>query len=312
VKDARPSQTLLAATVIAVGLSTASCGQSPVRSAAVASQDKGAAAAVPRTQKSARSAPEPQEADGRTLTLVSYNVNYKRRRLSTVRAIRELDADVVFLQETTPAWQRYLRFHLGGHYPHVAFHHSRGAGGLAVLSRYPFHTKRFISSAVGKFPAWQLVVQGPFGPVQVLNLHLRPIFWRGPDDVISRYYRTQKTRILETRAVLPHIDRTLPTVLLGDFNEDIGGTSLQLLVKSGYCSAARRFTPAAPTWRWKVKGSEIRWQLDHILHGPRLQTRHFRIFEAGASDHFPLLSVLALRPPSQTRPPGSAKTGACL
>ncbi len=235
-----------------------------------------------------------------TLTLLTYNVNYQRRRPSTVRAIGVLDADVVFLQETNPAWQQYLSRHLKDHYPHVAFHHSRGAGGLAVLSRYPFETKRIIPSAVGKFPAWRLVVQGPFGPVQVLNLHLRPIYWRGPDSVIDRYYRTQKNRILETRAVLPHIDNTLPTVLLGDFNEDISGQSLQLLLGRGYTSAARRFTPAAPTWRWKVRATEIRWQLDHILHGPRLEARYFRIFEAGASDHFPLLTVLAPRAPPAT------------
>ncbi|MFH1150780.1 MAG: endonuclease/exonuclease/phosphatase family protein [Actinomycetota bacterium] len=60
----------------------------------------------------------------------------------------------VFLQESTPGWERQIRARLGHRYPQMAFHHEDGAGGLAVLSRYPF-SGEVISSAAGWFPAWR-------------------------------------------------------------------------------------------------------------------------------------------------------------
>ena len=110
--------------------------------------------------------------------------------------------------------------------------------------------------------------------------------------------------LTESRAQV-HLRTDLPTVLAGDFNEDVAGRSLKLLAERGFTSAASRFAPAAPTWRWRYRGTPIRWQLDHILHGPRLESRYFRVFEAGASDHFPLLAILALKRGGPAASPGA-------
>ena len=78
------------------------------------------------------------------LKVMTYNVNYGLAGDSeTAGAMADGWADLIFLQETTAAWEVVLRRRLLEAYPHMAFRHCCGAGGLAVLSRYPFEDKDY-------------------------------------------------------------------------------------------------------------------------------------------------------------------------
>lgn len=231
-----------------------------------------------------------------SLEIMTYNVNFvSHRTADTVAAIREADADIVFLQETTPRWERVLREGLGERYPYMEFVHHHWAGGLAVLSRRPYRTRAQLPSPVGKFPAWLLEFDTPLGAIQAMNLHLVPIR-RARGGIIGRYLYSQKVRIKETRAYLDELRSDLPTLLVGDFNEDVRGRSLRLLQKQGYRSAMERFAKGVATWRWNTRVGEVKWQLDHILHTEHLLPIRARVIEAGNSDHFPVVATLTLAP----------------
>lgn len=248
-----------------------------------------ASGAAPEGKDEAELPPEPEAP---TLTVMTYNVNFgEHRRQETVQAIRDAGADVVFLQETTPSWERLLVRELREVYPHIEFRHERRAGGLAVLSRHPYQTREFLPSPVGRFPAWLVVVDTPLGALQVMNLHLLPIM-RGEGNIVARYYSTQKVRLRETLAYLERLDPSLPTLLAGDFNEDLAGRSVSLLRERGFESATEPFHPGVPTWRWDTAMGEVRWQLDHILHSRDLVSTWAHIVEAGGSDHLPVIARL--------------------
>ena len=180
---------------------------------------------------------------------------------------------------------------LSDRYPHMAFRHSGGAGGLAVLSRRPFAELDYVTSPGGWFPAWRVVLRTPLGRVQVLQLHLRPPVSDG-GSFVSGYFTTPKFRRMEVEHFTRCLDARLPTLVVGDFNEDRGGRALRYLRDHGLKSVLPEYQPDATTWRWNTSlGIRLTHTLDHIVYGPRLEPLEARVVRAGRSDHMPVLAV---------------------
>lgn len=239
-------------------------------------------------------APRPMPAGAPRLTVMSYNVNFGLAGdAEGAAAIRAGDADVVVLQETTAAWERALRAGLRDRYPHMAFRHCCGAGGLAILSRYPFEEREYLPQVGdGWFPAWRVVVASPLGPIQVLAVHLRPpLSERG--SVVSGYFSTPRVRRAEIEAFAAHLDRALPALVVGDFNEPADGSAVRLLAARGLRSALPEFHPDADTWGWRTSLGTVHSQLDHIVYDARLTALDARVIDAGRSDHRPVIAIFA-------------------
>lgn len=230
------------------------------------------------------------------LRVMTYNVNYGLAGdPAAVAAIREGAADVVFLQETTPAWEEALRPALVDTYPYMEFRDGPGAGGLAVLSRFPFDAGELLPPTHGWFPAWRVVVEAPLGPVQALLVHLHP-----PLDeeggFVSAYFTTPRVREAEIRTFAEALDPRLPTLVAGDFNEGPSGRAIALLEERGFRTALPDFAPGAPTWRWQTSVGPVTATLDHVVHDARLAPVAARVLPAGRSDHFPVVVELVARP----------------
>ena len=106
-----------------------------------------------------------------SLSIATFNVNFGLDGdPDTVAAIP--DADIVLLQETTEAWEHALET---DPHPYRAFRHCCLAGGLAILSRFPFREAAYVDPPEGGwFPGWVLVAETPLGRLQLLDVHLRP------------------------------------------------------------------------------------------------------------------------------------------
>ena len=243
--------------------------------------------------------PDPAGEPGAPALLVmTYNVNFGTAGDPEIlELIAGSGADLVLLQETTPRWEKALREALVGRYPNMAFLPSdRRAGGLAFLSRHPLEPRESSRSPIGWFPAWRAVAHTPIGPVQLLNLHLRPP-GRDGGSYLRGYMTSQEDRLRETLAHLELVDPALPTIIAGDFNEDSRGRSLRHLAGRGFDGALERFRPFQHTWRWQTAMGTVRWQLDHILTGPRLEAIDAWVLQGGGSDHLPVLARVKRRGP---------------
>jgi len=240
--------------------------------------------------------PRTPEAGRAHVRVLSYNVNYGiAGDEPTVEAIRSAEADVAFLQETTPEWEQALRPAFDGSYPHMEFRHCCGAGGLAVLSRYPFAEEAYVDPpAGGWFPGWVVTVDSPLGKLQVLQVHLRPQISDG-GSVVSGYFGTPPIRESQIKHFAKHLDTSLPTLIVGDFNEEPDGRALSYLSELGYRSALPAFAGSEPTWRWPTSLFTLRQQLDHIVVDPKIDVLDARVFEQGRSDHLPVVAVVQLR-----------------
>ena len=250
----------------------------------------GCARTVPQQ---AHAAPEPPV--GPTVRVLTYNVNWGGARPDlAVAAIREADADVVCLQETTPEWETYLRAELAGGYPHVMFRHGGGAGGLAFLSRYRFDDVEYIETP-GWFPGWLVRAETSVGPVQVLAVHLRPPLGENGGVSVSGYLRSRDVRVREVQTLHARLNASTPAVILGDFNEDESGEAFQWLIDQGFINALASAGGQAHTWEWRTSLVTLRNRFDHILLSPHLRSDAARVMRAGASDHFPVVAVISTR-----------------
>lgn len=228
---------------------------------------------------------------GPRVDVLTYNVNYGLAGdPASIAAIRRSDADVVLLQETNEAWEAALRAGLADRYPFMAFRHCCGAGGLAVLSRHPVIDGGTSHPRFAWFPAWRLIVRTPLGPVQILNVHLRP----GVSDSgswVSGTWTTPRVRVREIAAHARALDRSIPTLVAGDLNEGASGHAVAWLEARGLTSVLPRTSSSSQsTWRWPTPVGTLRLQLDHLLHDERLRPVAARVIRAGRSDHFPVLA----------------------
>lgn len=239
---------------------------------------------------------------GAALTVVTFNVNYGLAGCDgpgacsadpdTLGALDGLEADLVLLQETNEGWERALASELGGELPYKSFQAPQklAPGGMGVMSRYPIEEAEVLDSPVGWFPAQRLVLRTPDGPLQVLNVHLRPMISEG-GSWVSGYFSTDHFRARELSTYLPRLDRSLPTVVAGDFNEDVHNEGLRGLLDLGFTSALAEHEPDARTWRWE--GVPLQLRLDHVAFDNRaFELVSAAVVERGKSDHLPVKVVL--------------------
>ena len=231
-----------------------------------------------------------------SMRVMSYNVNHANPDVDgTMDAIASADADVVLLQEIDREWQTALAKRFAKTYPHQAFRvTARAAGGLAVLSKHPIEGEELIPTPPeGWFPAQRLVIDGPFGKVQMLNVHLRPCLDSG--GWITGYQTTPPHRLAQAKSYFPRLTAGMPTMIAGDFNELPTGLAVDFLGKQGL---ARVPTKGPTTWHHDkiVDGKPLAllsMDIDHVLVDGTLAASDAHVLDAGASDHRPVVVTLA-------------------
>jgi hypothetical protein len=196
------------------------------------------------------------------------------------------------LQETTPAWEGFLRSELRREYPFAEFRNSpgRAGGGLAFLSRKRGRDVAYVPSKTGWFDGWIQSFDTSIGPVQVLNVHLRPPV-SDSGGWISGYLFTGDDRVREMERFYGERKGGLPMLVVGDFNDGESSPVIDWLKEKGMADGLPQFDRKTPTWEWRTSAVTLRRRMDHIVYSPELHCCSARVIRAGASDHFPVEGV---------------------
>lgn len=222
-------------------------------------------------------------------TVQTYNVFFRDpANPETLEAIGRADADVLALLEVNPAWEEAVRDRYGTEYPHAIYRPEPGAGGYAVISRFPLIDGGLHEAP--HHPGWHVLAQTPMGVVQLLLVHLRAHF-KGRTDPLEAYLEVAADHRLDIATFTAECSESLPTIVLGDFNEEGGGSAVEYLEARGFRDALPLFHPGQPTYRHRRSlGGQLDASIDHIMFDDSFVPLNAWVVDAGASDHFPVVA----------------------
>lgn len=247
------------------------------------------------------------------LTVATYNINYgveaPRDMAEVARIIQQSDADVVGIQESSPALQAYLRKELAKTYPVIQFNPGQGAGSFGWLSRYPLENPRVIAHKEGQGYFNTPVATIKLGEiaVQLVTVHLMPTLPHQGDtmrSMLARIMETDGVRDKEIHYIWSQLPAGGPMLVLGDFNSGSFMAAPAFLAGKNLIDSFAAVTKDAdliPSWHWPASNGEYTYRLDYIFHSGEFKTKESRIIAAGPSDHYMVVSRMELVGPT-TKP----------
>jgi endonuclease/exonuclease/phosphatase (EEP) superfamily protein YafD len=201
------------------------------------------------------------------------------------RLLRWLEAhpaDVLVLQEVTPAWRQALAT-LDPQYPHRALRVRTDAYGIGVLSRWPFKRVETLDLADDGQPSLLATLDAPGQRLQVIAVHTH---WP-----VSKRLQVARDLAL-TRAAVRARQATAPTVLAGDLNLTPYAPAFDRLQRR----SGLRDVQAARGWRptWLAGAWPLALPIDHVLAPEALCVLETRVGPDVGSDHRPVAVTLRL------------------
>jgi endonuclease/exonuclease/phosphatase (EEP) superfamily protein YafD len=257
----------------------------------------------PTLRNITRSAPSPDPQQP-TLTLVVANVNLGNPDLSKlISLIKAENADVVILQEVTPAHVGSLRSALSNSHPHRSEALRDDAFGQAVYSRFAFESEpqlfpqgsllrdQRLGGVVGlSDPQIRTTISFQGLPVIIQNLHLVP----PGDPGMLREQRVQFAWLCDSLRTITNSPTPSAVILAGDFNSTPNSPQHAALRSAGMIeSHAQAGQGTGHTWPdigpfTKLPGIRI----DHVYFSQQLRAVDSRVGPSIGSDHRPLVARL--------------------
>jgi endonuclease/exonuclease/phosphatase (EEP) superfamily protein YafD len=242
--------------------------------------------------------------DVTSLRVVTFNLHCRNPHYDQIlEALKAVDADVLFLQETTVESERFLAGQLNASYPY--FYATGHLGrfteeGLAFASKIPLRDVTFSPPDKGFFGFFSATCRVGETSVKLINVHLTPFVIRhesGIMRVLAEIQRTEDSHAAEIDAVSKKFNVEQPVIVAGDFNSLSTFVAPSTLTKMGLVdsfAATNPYPDAHPTWKGIVDFAVLQLRLDYIFHTHRFQTVKSEVIEHGGSDHFSVVSNLKL------------------
>ena len=229
---------------------------------------------------------QPAVASEERLEIVTLDVTTSLGTRSPVIGwISTVDADLVFLQQTTPAWIESIRDADTG-YMVIAEPSQAGQSGTIVLAKVPYETDVY-SVIPGTEPIVEVNAELAGRPVTVLSM--RADTPSGVNDAEQRDELFQATGELVA-------SRSEPVVVVGDLNVTRWSHAFRTLQSAGSLNNSEDGFGYQATWPandWPIAGDYAGLPVDHALTTNALTTAQRSIGPAVGSDHLPLIVEIA-------------------
>jgi vancomycin resistance protein VanJ len=239
---------------------------------------------------------------GKEFRVMSYNaLGFNPNTAATIRVIREVDADIVALQEVSPEHADAFEQALSESYPYRLLDPRHGVTGSGILSRYPL---RKIDVSPLDRVAWigtPMVVELDVGTERLTFVNFHTV--AGPANA---RVRDEQARALADFAKA----HATPLILTGDLNatdQNAAHAIITRTMRDAWREAGWGFghtfpgepTPERGGSRPVLLGVPVpTWlvRIDYIFHSDTLETVAARMGpDAGGSDHRPVVATLSLR-----------------
>jgi len=230
--------------------------------------------------------------NGLTLTVATYNIySEKSDPQQVVQVIKELDADIVGLQELGPKHARLIERDLAGEYPYQLLYPSPSLHGIGLLSRYPIVDDHVYLSYYKYIRHLRIVLNINDSPVIVYLTHPHSPRTSFPPTAYDDRMRNEQLAVLRDELK----EETDPVLVLCDCNMSDQSDAYKALDRvlddafreagwgMGFTFMPRRLLPML--------------RLDYIWHNVDFVARDAHPgSDSGSSDHRPMIAELMLQP----------------
>lgn len=238
---------------------------------------------------------------GEELNIVNYNLFFKNNKKSSITSkIKELNPDILVLQEITPSWEMHLKESIGNEYKYYNIKALNGTHGIGIYSKYPLENVQYINNS-SKLPVAQIidVIVGD-KKLCLINTHLASpaIAVENPDRFIPLLiynYNLRVKQYMKIQKSLKILDKNYHAKLLvGDLNT----TSYEPL----YNKIRNEWCDSNPFPKLNLNGnfpnsSKLPFPLfsiDYILLEGNAISKLFKVIPGGSSDHLGIQSIIRI------------------
>lgn len=210
--------------------------------------------------------------------LVMANIEYVNEDVEAVQSfIRSADADILILEEFTPAWEEHLA-NLKTEYPYFEAVPRTDAWGIALFSRIPYDSLSVDDTGPRGYPTIYARYNLDGSPVTVIGTH--PAHPIGEENTEAR--DVQLATLVEFAS-----QRTEPVLMCGDFNTTFWSVNfMTFLADADLYNAARGFGFPAT---WPTSFPPVLVPFDHCLVSHEILIHEFETGPDTGSDHYPIL-----------------------
>jgi endonuclease/exonuclease/phosphatase (EEP) superfamily protein YafD len=201
-------------------------------------------------------------------------------------------ADIIILQETTSFWQQKITQAFSKEYPYREFRDNDKAGGFGIISKYPFKTKDYFPPLFGWNSIWIMQVQTPLGKLQLANIHLTPPVIKEGDIgfLANAVFSSMPKRRYEVQFIHSLLNKNLPAIIAGDFNEGEIGSAVKYLRENNFSDAWQNNNIEDHTWEWNWGLFKFYDRFDRFFYTTPLQLTNIQVIHLGDSDHYPVVA----------------------
>lgn len=227
------------------------------------------------------SAPRLYDAKSTTapVRLMLINVEWLNRKYAAVtKAIAEARADILVLQEFTPAWRDQVQG-VCSEYPYYEPIPRSDGGGMAIFSRYPLTGVEVLTLDESTHVAVLARVNVDGTVVSILALH-------PPAPVQSHKFVNRNRQFTEAALLLRSVSG--PKVLIGDLNTTMWSPYFGELVKDSGLRDGRLGFGLQPSWPMPLPAL-FQIPIDHCLVSDEIEVVAVRTGGTTGSDHRPVI-----------------------
>jgi endonuclease/exonuclease/phosphatase (EEP) superfamily protein YafD len=218
--------------------------------------------------------------DRARLEVLSFNVEaWNPNRAAVIDYVAASGADIVFLHEITPSWERALEAADLSY--RIASARAPGEE-LGTVALFPPDGSAQVLRFGGAYSG-SVVVALEFDGRQIEVLGTHP-----PSPVSSLDARARDEQL---EAIGEWVGRqAVPVVVAGDFNASTWSHGFALVTRAGLVNSQRGYG-VQPSWPAGRLIDAI--PIDHLVHSPELTTVARHLGDPHGSDHYPLFVTLA-------------------
>lgn len=226
------------------------------------------------------------------VSILTYNLFFKNKYPNPIiKEIKEVEADIVILQELTSDWDQVLKNTIYKKYKYQKTYINNGTHGLAVISKYPIQSCEYLKNSSG-LPVNQICkIKINDKDLILVNSHLSSpaIAVENPEKFLTYYKANTQRRFDQWETLNKYLNKKYPNnlqIVAGDLNtmkieplyREIRHEWNDLFTKKG----------SGPSWNFP-NSSRIPYPLitlDYILFKGNIKPIESKILKGSSSDHF--------------------------